>query len=94
MTPKELTIAIEAFTTKNHRTPTAKELGEVLGDKAEKKKLPLAIARYKKSLVSLTVLDGKVFDKDGNTIWHQASAGSMMPARFYEDEGQGALITH
>ena len=94
MTPKELDIAIGSFTEKNHKTPTAKELAEVLGDKAEKKKLPLAIARYKKKLVNLTVLSGKVYDSDGKTIWHQSSAGSMMPARFYEDEGQGALITH
>ena len=94
MTTKELEIAIDTFTQKHKKTPSAKDLLEVLGDQAEKKKLNPAIARYKAKMMRLNVIDGKVYDQDGRSIWHQASAGSMMPARFYPDSGQGALITH
>ena len=97
MTPKELEVAINAYTVKHKKTPTPKELLEVLGsafDPADKKKLNPALARYKAKMTRLTIIDGRVYSDAGKTIWHQSSAGSMMPARYYDDKGQGALITH
>lgn len=95
MNKAQLDDTITAFVTREKRVPTPTEIYKIAGVDLPKPKIQAAILNYKKSKVKvLNVIDGRVYDTEGTLVWHQSSAGSMMPASFYADEGIGQFISH
>lgn len=95
MTKEQVKDVVDKFVKDNKKLPKPTELSRLVGiDELTPKQATGFLLGYKREHVkTLLVLNGRVYDDKGKTVWYQYSSGSMMPASFYPDEGIGQFIS-
>ena len=94
MTKEQTDDVISHFLNKHKRMPAGKELVDLSDGDIKIQGANLKLKHYRdKHVKSLFVINGQIFDAAGGTVWHQATAGSLMPARLYQDAAIGTFIT-
>ena len=93
MTSDQINDVIETFLKTNKRLPKPKELVSLVDDeKFTTAKANGYLMRARKALVTLNVIDGKLYSDSGKVVWYRSTGGSMMPARFDKNESIGDNI--